>query len=167
MVSYLINSRQVVDEPNVCQDLDVSQVDIDTSIGYALKRTTSALRAALDECLRDLELTVSQYSSLELISSRPGLSNADLARGVFVSRQATHQLLGGLRRRNLIEVIGEGREQKLLLTAVGASRLEEASAAVASIEEQMLGGLDRSRRKLLLDSLNACASALTTPPEAD
>lgn len=140
----------------------MSQVDIDTSIGYALKRATSALRAAMDERLREIGLTVSQYSSLELIAARPGVSNADLARGVFVSRQATHQLLGGLRELNLIEVIGEGRDQRLHLTPTGARRLKEASAAVAAIEERMLDGLDQSRRKMLLDSLNDIASTLAT-----
>lgn len=137
-------------------------MDIDTSIGYALKRATSALRAAMDEQLREIGLTVSQYSSLELISSRPGVSNADLARGVFVSRQATHQLLGGLREQNLIEVIGEGRDQRLHLTPIGAKRLQEASAAVAAIEERMLEGLDQAQRKTLLDNLNSFASTLAS-----
>jgi hypothetical protein len=81
---------------DLCQDLDVRRVDIDTSIGYALKRTATALRTAMEASLRSLGLSVPQYSCLEILSARPGISNADLARGVFVTRQAMHQLLGGL-----------------------------------------------------------------------
>ncbi|MGB6274397.1 MAG: MarR family transcriptional regulator, partial [Rhodococcus sp. (in: high G+C Gram-positive bacteria)] len=35
----------------------MSQVDLDTSIGYALKRATTALRSAMDERLRALDMT--------------------------------------------------------------------------------------------------------------
>ena len=69
----------------------MSQVDLPTSIGYQLKRASAALRAAMDAELRHCDLSVPQYASLELLAQRPGLTNADLARGVFVTRQATHQ----------------------------------------------------------------------------
>lgn len=120
----------------------------------------------MDKRLRVLGLTVSQYSSLELLSARPGVSNADLARGVFVRRQATHQLLAGLQRQKLIRIDGEGKEQRLHLTPTGASLLKEASTAVAAIEEHMLAALDSNSRNLLRDSLNTCASALSTPENA-
>jgi DNA-binding MarR family transcriptional regulator len=139
----------------------MSQVDVETSIGYALKRTTASLRAAMDERLRELGLTVAQYSSLELLARYPGISNADLARGVFVSRQATHQLLSGLKRLELIEVDGTGREQRLRPTPKGTRTLRKASATVAEIEEQMLSGLNATQRKALRNALNACAEALS------
>lgn len=138
----------------------MSQVDVETSIGYALKRTTASLRAAMDERLRELDLTVSQYSSLELLARYPGISNADLARGVFVSRQATHQLLAGLKRLELVEVDGTGREQRLRLTPSGAKKLETASAAVAAVEETMLSGLTPLQRDTLRQALQACVTAL-------
>lgn len=144
----------------VCQDIDMSQVDVETSIGYSLKRVTSALRAAMDAQLRAHNLTVPQYASLELLAQRPGLSNADLARGVFVSRQATHQLLAGLKEANLVEVTGTGRDQRLTLTAVGTRRLTAASEAVASIEERMLSALSTQRRNALRESLDAMTRAL-------
>lgn len=138
----------------------MGQVDVETSIGYALKRVTTSLRAAMDERLRELELTVSQYSSLELLHQFPGISNADLARGVFVSRQATHQLLAGLKRLGLVEVDGAGRDQRLRLTPKGTRTLSDASAAVADVEELMLSGLDARQRDALRHALNSCATAL-------
>lgn len=136
-------------------------MDVDTSIGYALKRATSALRGAMDDRLRALDLTVSQYSSLELLARKPNMSNAELARGVFVSRQATHQLLTGLRRLGLVEVDGTGRDQRLHLTPEGTRRLREASEAVANIEESMLADLSIEQRNALRESLAACAVALS------
>lgn len=69
-------------------------------------------------------------------AQRPGLSNAALARGVFVSRQATHQLLSGLKGSGLVDVHGAGRDQRLALTAHGSTLLAAASKAVAEIEER-------------------------------
>ena len=138
----------------------MSQVDIDTSIGYALKRVTASLRAAMDAELRRLDLTVSQYASLELLARRPGLSNAEWARGVFVSRQATHQLLSGMKQAGLVEVEGVGRDQRISLTPAGTRRLVEASGAVAEIQEKMLSGLDERQRDSLRRSLEACVDGL-------
>ena len=56
---------------DLCQDLDVRRVDLDTSIGYALKRTATALRTAMEASLRSLGLSVPQYSCLEILNARP------------------------------------------------------------------------------------------------
>lgn len=141
----------------------MSQVDLISSVGYALKRTSWALRGGMDAALRDLGLTVPQYACLELLAQRPGLSNADLARGVFVSRQATHQLLSGLTRAGLVSIDGTGRDQRISLTTHGASLLATASAAVAAIEERMLAPLSPEQRAALLAGLDACVSGLTSP----
>ena len=72
-------------------------------MGYALKRAQAALRAAMDEALFPLGLTVAQYSCLELIGERPGVSSAELARGMFVSRQSMNLVLRGLQERGLVK----------------------------------------------------------------
>lgn len=148
---------------NLCQDIDVGQVEVKTSVGYALKRAAWALRGAMDAELRGLGLGVPQYACLELLHQRPGISNADLARGVFSTRQATHQLLGGLREAGLIEIHGQGRNQRLALTPHGSRVLTEASEAVADIEERMIATLDADGREALRDSLEACVESLTAP----
>lgn len=138
----------------------MQRVDLDTSIGYALKRTATALRTAMDAALRPLGLSVPQYSCLEILGARPDVSNADLARGVFVTRQAMHQLLGGLQEAGLVSGSGQGRVQRYALTADGQRTLAAASAAVAAVEEQMLSGLPASERRRLLSDLEKCTAAL-------
>src|ERR1700759_1755677 len=51
---------------NLCQNTDMSQdgggVDLKTSLGYLLKEASSALRAAMEEVLRPLGMSVTHYS---------------------------------------------------------------------------------------------------------
>ena len=138
------------------------QVDVDQAVGYALKRAQLALRSAMDAELRSHGLSVSQYACLELLAQHSGRTNADLARGAFVSRQAMHQLLRGLREAGLVNGDGGGRHERFTITAVGRRRLAGASHAVARIDERMLAGLSPDRRRRLHADLNACADALTT-----
>jgi DNA-binding MarR family transcriptional regulator len=138
-------------------------VDLDTAVGYVLKRATVALRAAMDTALREHDLTVPQYSCLEQLAHRPGLTNAELARGTFVSRQAMHQLLATLRSTGLVHGDGGGRHERFTLTNDGARRLAGASAAVAAVQERMLTPLDPQQRQRLHADLTACANALNQP----
>lgn len=138
----------------------MERVDVETSIGYALKRTATALRVAMEGSLRSLGLSVPQYSCLEILSARPGISNADLARGVFVTRQAMHQLLGGLQEAGLVSAAGEGRVQRYSVTPEGQRIIAAASAAVAAVEEQMLSGLGAAERRRLHEDLERCTAAL-------
>ena len=139
----------------------MSQVDLDTAVGYVLKRATATLRTAMDAALRDHDLTVPQYSCLEQLAHTPRLTNAALARGTFVSRQAMHQLLGTLRSADLIQSDGAGRHEHFTLTDAGTQRLLGASAAVADVQERMLATFDPEQRRRLYADLAACADALS------
>ncbi|KQM80931.1 MarR family winged helix-turn-helix transcriptional regulator [Agromyces sp. Leaf222] len=119
-------------------------IDLDTSLGYLLKEASSALRAAMEAVLRPLGMTVTHYSCLELLAQRPGLSNSELARGAFVTRQSMNVLLQALERDGYVTRPVEARVGKVLparLTPLGRRSLEEATAAVRSVEVRMLGGM--------------------------
>jgi DNA-binding MarR family transcriptional regulator/predicted RNA-binding protein len=141
----------------------VSQVDLDQSVGYALKRAQHALHSAMDGELRDYGLSVSQYACLQILASRPRISNADLARDAFVSRQAMHQLLTGLQAIGLVSAVGQGRSQRYALTAEGRTRLRTASSTVAAIEQRMIATLSRAEREQLHRQLSVCSTALASP----
>lgn len=137
------------------------------SVGYVLKQTASALRGSMDEVLRPLELTVSQYSALEVLAQRPGVSGAELARATFVSRQSATLVLQGLERRGLLAraaVAPHGRALPVELTDAGRRQLRTASAAVRAVERQMLTPLTTDAQRRLLADLTACAAALTEDP---
>ena len=77
-------------------------IQLDTSLGYLLKAAASALHAALEAVLRPLGMTITHCSCLELLAQRPGLSNSELARGAFVTRQSMNVLLQALERQRLV-----------------------------------------------------------------
>jgi DNA-binding MarR family transcriptional regulator len=143
-------------------------VDLDTSLGYLLKQAASTLRSSMDGALRPLGLTVPQYACLELLAQRPGLSNSELARGAFVTRQSMNVLLQGLERDGLVSRPAEppaaGRALPAQVTSLGRERLAVASSAVQAVEERMRSGLDPDRQKELRALLTACIAALNEAP---
>ncbi|MCO1578975.1 MarR family transcriptional regulator [Crossiella sp. SN42] len=95
----------------------------------------------MDAALRPLELAVPQYACLELLGQRPGLSNAELARGAFVTRQSMNGVLRGLPERGLVT--------------------RPASVAVRAVERRMLTPLTSAEQRRLHGDLAACAAALS------
>ncbi|GAB1508695.1 MarR family winged helix-turn-helix transcriptional regulator [Actinophytocola sp. KF-1] len=141
------------------------RVDLDSSIGYALKQAAAALRTAMDAALRPLGLSVPQYACLELLGRRPGLSASELARGAFVTRQSMHTVLQGLQDRGLLTrppVAPQGRALPTQLTDEGAAMLARASEIVAGVERRMLAALPKEHLPRLREDLSTCATALTT-----
>lgn len=136
---------------------------LDQAVGYVLKQAAAALRAAMEVDLRPLGLTVPQYACLEVLGQRAGLSNAELARGVFVTRQSMDVVLRGLRERGLVTRAGtppRGRALPTELTAAGRERLHAASTVVRAVERRMLAALDPNAQHRLRQDLAACAAAL-------
>ena len=137
--------------------------DLDASIGYAMKEAASALRSAMEDALRPLDLSVSQYSSLEVLGQQPGLSAAQLARRTFVTRQSMQGVLTGLAARGLLSrpaAAPQGRALPTELTPAGRDLLRQASRAVAGVEHRMLEHLSAEDQHRLHSDLARCAEAL-------
>jgi DNA-binding MarR family transcriptional regulator len=140
---------------------------VENAVGYVLKQAAVALRNAMDAVLRPLHLTVPQYACLELLGQRPGLSNAELARGAFVTRQSMNVVLHGLEERGLVTrpaTAPRGRELPAALTQAGRDQLQVASAAVRGVEKKMCAGLTPTHQQELLENLATCVRNLTDNP---
>ncbi|WP_067820917.1 MarR family winged helix-turn-helix transcriptional regulator [Nocardia inohanensis] len=138
-------------------------VDLETSLGYLLKEASSALRVAMEEVLRPLGMNVTHYSCLELLAQRPGLSNSELARGAFVTRQTMNVLLQTLERDGQVTRPAEAPVGKVLptqLTPRGRRQLEKASAAVRSVELRMLAGLTETEQSAAFRMLRSMIDSL-------
>ncbi|MFC3897841.1 MarR family winged helix-turn-helix transcriptional regulator [Lentzea rhizosphaerae] len=136
-------------------------IDLNTSLGYLLKEASSALRVAMEEVLRPLGMNVTHYACLELLAQREGLSNSELARGAFVTRQTMNVLLQALERDG--EVTREAPVGKVLptrLTPKGRQSLEKATAAVRSVELRMLAGLTEDEQSTALHILRSMIHSL-------
>ena len=139
-------------------------VDLDTSVGYLLKQASSALRSSMEAALRPLGLTVTQYSCLELLAQRPGLSNSELARGAFITRQSMNVLLQGLEQDGLVtREAPVGKVLPTRLTPAGRRALEKASAVVRGVEVHMLSGMTDGERSDALRILRSMIDGLGGP----
>jgi DNA-binding MarR family transcriptional regulator len=128
---------------------DDVHIDLEASLGYLLKEASSALRTAMEEVLRPLGMSVTHYSCLELLAQRPGLSNSELARGAFVTRQTMNVLLQSLERQGQVIRPAEAPVGKALptqLTPSGRRTLERASKAVRSVELRMLASMTETEQ---------------------
>ncbi|MEV0077346.1 MarR family transcriptional regulator [Nocardia neocaledoniensis] len=138
-------------------------VDLETSLGYLLKEASSALRAAMEEVLRPLGMSITHYACLELLAQRPGLSNSELARGAFVTRQTMNVLLQALERDGYVTRPAAAPVGKVLptrLTPRGRRSLEEATAAVRAVELRMVAGLSEAERSDALRILRSMILSL-------
>lgn len=136
---------------------------LDHRVGYELKRTQHALRLRMDDALRAVGLTTPQYAVLTLVEVAPGLSNADLARGAFVTPQTMNAIVAKLEAAGLLTRRPHpthGRVQETRLTARGWDTLGLAHPLVEAIERRMLGGLGADEQRRLLAALQTCTDML-------
>jgi DNA-binding MarR family transcriptional regulator len=129
---------------------------------YLLKSVQDALRAELDEALAPLMLTPPQMAVLSALSSRPQLSNAELARAVFVKPQSMVPVLQSLESRGWIvrRAAARGRTMPAELTPEGRDRLKAGRAATNKVEARMLGRLSSKDRLRLRELLESCLESL-------
>ncbi|MCS5715478.1 MarR family transcriptional regulator [Herbiconiux sp. CPCC 205716] len=143
---------------------EANGIELPTSVGYLLKEAATALRVAMEAVLRPLGMSVTHYSCLELLAQRPGLSNSELARGAFVTRQSMNVLLQTLEREGQVtrpQQPSAGRVLPTELTAEGRALLAQASAAVRGVEDRMKAGLAPDEQKVFADQLRRCITSLT------
>lgn len=148
-------------------------IQLDTSLGYLLKEASSELRTAMEAVLRPLGMTITHYSCLELLAQRPGLSNSELARGTFVTRQSMNVLLQALERDGYVVRPEEARVGKVLptqLTELGRRELKKATAAVRSVELRMLSGMTDEEQagayRILKSMIESLRKNDDVPPQA-
>jgi DNA-binding MarR family transcriptional regulator len=120
-------------------------------------------RSVLEERLRPLGLTAAQYLALRLVDHTPGLSNAELARELFVTPQTTIRVLQGLTDEGLVFRTPNARHGRLLethLTPKGTRLLAVARPRAEAAETEVLAALTSAQQDRLLSFLQRCTSAL-------
>ena len=148
---------------------DGAGIDLETSLGYLLKEASSALRVAMEEALQPFGMNVTHYSCLELLAQRPGMSNSELARGAFVTRQSMNVLLQALEREGEVTRSAEAPVGKVLparLTPRGRRHLEQATVAVRSVEVRMLAGITETEQARAFQILRSIIHSLQAGEDA-
>ena len=92
-------------------------------------------------------------TTLSVLASRPGLSNAQLARRALVTPQSMIEILSKLEHRALVRrraAPEHGRILRAELTPAGRALLRRADPVIAAIEQQVLDGIPASERQIVL-----------------
>jgi DNA-binding MarR family transcriptional regulator len=123
-----------------------SKSEKDERLGRLLKGAQQALRNKMDAVLAVSGLTTPQYAALSALERTSQISNADLAKGCFVTN---------LEDEGLIRKIDHPTHGKIItieLTAKGQKILRTAHQQVNEIERSLLKGF--SRQELI--SMTTC-----------
>jgi DNA-binding MarR family transcriptional regulator len=123
---------------------------------YRVKRAYLSARAAADDALAPIGMSVAQYAVLRRLEDDPWLSGAELARRCAVTAPTINGLLTGLELAGLIERLPDpdgGRCILARLTKAGRQRVRTAHRIIDELEERLLAGIDSATREQLLDVL--------------
>ena len=117
---------------------------------YLVGRLDRLIRRALEELIRDQDVSVVGYTAMSVLEARPGLSNAELARRSFVTPQGMSQTLATLTEGGLIRrtpATRNRRVQLVELTDRGRQVVEVCSRRVAGFEGELLASLTARRAR--------------------
>jgi DNA-binding MarR family transcriptional regulator len=129
-------------------------------LGYVLKRAQHALRTSMDDLLSHLGLTTAQFNVLSAVQQQPGISNASLARGAFVTAQSMLGIVANLEKTGLLHRTPHqihGRIMQSELTQKGTKVLASAREAINEVEKSMTAGFTAKEISTLLSLLQRCA----------
>ena len=132
-------------------------------LGYALRQAELAWRKNLEGPLRELGLTIPQYSTLRALERAPGASSAELARNALVTPQTMNALVLQLEHDQLIARTTSTINLRVLnaeLTRSGKALLTKAGRLVRRLESAAVTDLSQAEHRQLLDLLTRCTAAL-------
>jgi DNA-binding MarR family transcriptional regulator len=135
---------------------------VEERLVYGLVRAEHELRVVLDNALRDLGVTLTQWTVLSFLLREPGLSAADLARRSFISQQGVAGILTRLERAGLVTRTPHpthGRIVEVTVTPAGRALAEYCDEQIDALEAGMTKALGDSGREELVAAIGRCRAA--------
>jgi DNA-binding MarR family transcriptional regulator len=140
-------------------------------IGFLISDVARMMRAAFDRRVRRIGLTRSQWQVLSLLHRRPGVSQAELADLLEVERATAGRTIDRLERKNWVvrrpdaadrrinrlHLTDEAERAQAAMGRIAADMLDDAMAALAEDERQVLADL-LERMKARLQSMGPSAA---------
>jgi DNA-binding MarR family transcriptional regulator len=133
-------------------------------ISYVIARLERAVRREIGRLVGPKGLSVAQYTTLSILRSRSGLSNAQLARRLWVTPQSMNEVISALERAGLIERVPDTGNRRILRTALtqtGRATLASCDADILAMEEQMLGDIGPDMHEQLVTALEGCVRRIS------
>jgi DNA-binding MarR family transcriptional regulator len=131
---------------------------------YVVGRVQQGIRREMRTRLAQCGLSVQEYTALSVLGTRPGLSNAQLARRSLVTPQSMIEILSRLERRELVVREPDPHNARILrgtLTKRGRTLLRDADRGVARIQEQILADVPQRERATVIEGMRAVMNRLS------
>jgi DNA-binding MarR family transcriptional regulator len=154
-------TRKPADRPSASTDAAVPGHD--PRLSYVVGRLDRAVRRELQDRLQPFGLSVPEYTALSVLRTRPGLSNAQLARRALITPQSMSEITVALERKGLVARDPDPAHNRILrthLTPKGERLLDDCEARVDDMEREMLDGLSATQRRQLLEGMRHCVRHL-------
>lgn len=128
---------------------------------YLIGRTDRIVSARLEEALDGSGLSLPEFTALSVLTARPGMSNARLARRSLVTPQAMHKVIRSLEDDGLVTRTAPphgGRSLEATITPAGAELVAELLPRIAAAEDRAFVALDPDERCELVRLLTLATS---------
>jgi DNA-binding MarR family transcriptional regulator len=126
------------------------------SLVYVVGRVNQGVRRELRKALSPWGLTVPELTTLSVLRTRPGLSNAQLARRALTTPQSMNEVIAELERRGLVERTvdpSHGRILRAQVTEPGEQLLADVDPVVARLQEEMLAEVPPEQHDVVVEGL--------------
>src|ERR1700758_5416840 len=130
-------------------------------LGFLMYRVMAALRPQWGAEFKPLRLSLPEFVCLRILSTHPGLTSAELARGTNVSAQAANQVLLALEERGALTRPAStpgGRAMPAQRPRRGKALLKRAEAAVRVAEQRILTRQTADEQRHLKQLLRAAGT---------
>jgi DNA-binding MarR family transcriptional regulator len=151
------NARVTAEEPS--DELGVPDLmfeELDSLLGYHLRRAQGAMHRHYVAAVADLNLTQKQTATLWLVSANPGVSQVSVAAALGMDRATMMQVTDRLEDRELLirkRSTVDRRRQELYLTPAGIKLLRKVKTRIAEHERQFKALFSRSELESLVAAL--------------
>jgi DNA-binding MarR family transcriptional regulator len=136
-------------------------LDLNDSLGYAIKRAQVRTYDAYFRMLGDDEVSPARMTALSIIAMEHDINQATLAQRLNISGPSVVKVIDALEGLGLAErvpVEGDRRRYALVLTDAGRRKLTHYRAKLAEYEERIASGLTRAERRQLMQLLERVAA---------
>jgi len=136
---------------------------------YLIRRAQILVTRNLTDCLRDYDLTSTQYLLLSLSRRGRELSSASLARRFTISPQSMNEMIATLEQKQLVVRTVAGEKRRTLhisLTPEGAQLLKACDREVDRMEKRLFAALSAAELNSLRNALMKFTSSQAEMREA-
>lgn len=143
--------------------IDQNPTPPSAKLSYMIARVDRIISKLLSEQLKELNISLPQYTALSVLAARGSLTNVKLAERSFIKPQSANKIVQDLLSMGWITKQADpehGRRILVQLTAAGHDKLAECHLIVDQLEAKMLGDIDINLAYLMRNNLEVMAKNL-------